>query len=77
MNPLFIIADEPTGNPDSTNGDTIMNLLLSCQTEFPSNYNLSDTQSRIHIPTRIICSRFKMDRLKIFQVAIHRKSWMY
>ncbi len=32
--PLFIIADEPTGNLDSTNGDTIMNLLLSCQTEF-------------------------------------------
>lgn len=32
--PLFIIADEPTGNLDTENGDTIMNLLLNCQTEF-------------------------------------------
>lgn len=32
--PLFIIADEPTGNLDTDNGDTIMNLLLNCQTEF-------------------------------------------
>ncbi len=31
--PLFIIADEPTGNLDTDNGDTIMNLLLECQTE--------------------------------------------
>ena len=31
--PLFIIADEPTGNLDTENGDTIMNLLLECQTE--------------------------------------------
>jgi putative ABC transport system ATP-binding protein len=32
--PLFIIADEPTGNLDTENGDAIMNLLLNCQTEF-------------------------------------------
>ncbi len=32
--PLFIIADEPTGNLDTENGDTIMNLLLNCQIEF-------------------------------------------
>lgn len=32
--PLFIIADEPTGNLDTQNGDIIMNLLLNCQTEF-------------------------------------------
>lgn len=32
--PLFIIADEPTGNLDTENGDIIMNLLLNCQTEF-------------------------------------------
>jgi putative ABC transport system ATP-binding protein len=32
--PLFIIADEPTGNLDTTNGDAIMQLLLTCQTEF-------------------------------------------
>lgn len=32
--PLFIIADEPTGNLDTKNGDEIMKLLLACQTEF-------------------------------------------
>ncbi len=32
--PLYIIADEPTGNLDSVNGDHIMKLLLNCQTEF-------------------------------------------
>lgn len=32
--PLFIIADEPTGNLDTNHGDTIMELLLECQTEF-------------------------------------------
>lgn len=32
--PLFIIADEPTGNLDTTNGDNIMKLLLNCQSEF-------------------------------------------
>ena len=31
-NPLFIIADEPTGSLDSKNGDMIMNLLRECQT---------------------------------------------
>ena len=31
--PLFIIADEPTGSLDSTNGDKIMNLLRYCQHE--------------------------------------------
>jgi ABC-type lipoprotein export system ATPase subunit len=31
-NPLFIIADEPTGSLDSKNGDMIMNLLQECQT---------------------------------------------
>lgn len=32
--PLFIIADEPTGNLDTENGDMIMKLLINCQTEF-------------------------------------------
>lgn len=32
--PLFIIADEPTGNLDTENGDMIMDLLLDAQTEF-------------------------------------------
>lgn len=32
--PLFIIADEPTGNLDTENGDMIMNMLLNAQTEF-------------------------------------------
>ncbi len=32
--PLFIIADEPTGNLDTVNGDMIMDLLLNAQTEF-------------------------------------------
>lgn len=32
--PLFVIADEPTGNLDTDNGDKIMNLLLNAQTEF-------------------------------------------
>jgi putative ABC transport system ATP-binding protein len=32
--PLFIIADEPTGNLDTANGDAIMKMLLNCQTEF-------------------------------------------
>jgi len=32
--PLFIIADEPTGSLDSKNGDMIMNLLQDCQTQF-------------------------------------------
>ncbi|QQS26787.1 ABC transporter ATP-binding protein [bacterium] len=32
--PLIIIADEPTGNLDTVNGDNLMKLLLNCQTEF-------------------------------------------
>lgn len=32
--PLIIIADEPTGNLDTVNGDMIMNLLINAQTEF-------------------------------------------
>lgn len=32
-NPLFIIADEPTGSLDSTNGDMIMDLLHKCQVD--------------------------------------------
>lgn len=32
--PLFIIADEPTGNLDTANGDMIMSLLLNAQAEF-------------------------------------------
>jgi len=32
--PLFIIADEPTGNLDTVSGDKIMNLLLDAQAEF-------------------------------------------
>lgn len=31
--PLFIVADEPTGSLDSTNGDKIINLLRTAQTE--------------------------------------------
>jgi ABC-type lipoprotein export system ATPase subunit len=31
--PLFIVADEPTGSLDSTNGDKIMNLLRTAQKE--------------------------------------------
>jgi ABC-type lipoprotein export system ATPase subunit len=31
--PLFVIADEPTGSLDSKNGDLIMDLLRSCQTD--------------------------------------------
>lgn len=34
--PLFVIADEPTGNLDTSNGDKIMHLLLECQTIFRS-----------------------------------------
>ncbi len=35
-NPLFVIADEPTGSLDSKNGDMIMDLLRACQTDFKS-----------------------------------------
>lgn len=33
-NPLLVIADEPTGSLDSKNGDMIMGILQSCQTDF-------------------------------------------
>lgn len=33
-NPLLVIADEPTGSLDSKNGDMIMKILVSCQTDF-------------------------------------------
>jgi putative ABC transport system ATP-binding protein len=32
-NPLYLIADEPTGSLDSTNGDMVMNLLRTAQRE--------------------------------------------
>lgn len=32
--PLFVIADEPTGNLDTTNGDSLMKLLVNAQSEF-------------------------------------------
>lgn len=32
--PVVIIADEPTGNLDTENGDAVMNLLLTAQNEF-------------------------------------------
>lgn len=32
--PLFIIADEPTGNLDTQNGDRIIKILQNCKTEF-------------------------------------------
>lgn len=32
--PLYVIADEPTGNLDTTNGDMIMHMLLNAQSEF-------------------------------------------
>lgn len=32
--PLFVIADEPTGNLDHKNGDFIMDLLQRCKSEF-------------------------------------------
>src|SRR3990167_4476474 len=33
-NPLFVIADEPTGNLDQENSDKIMDLLQNCKSEF-------------------------------------------
>ncbi len=33
-NPLFVIADEPTGNLDADNSDKVIDLLQNCKTEF-------------------------------------------
>lgn len=33
-NPLFVIADEPTGNLDADNSDKMIDLLQNCKTEF-------------------------------------------
>ncbi len=33
-NPSVIIADEPTGNLDTSNGDMVMNLLAKCRSEY-------------------------------------------